>query len=230
MATTLTLLAAIVLPAVIFQLKAMLATLALNPYILAFAALAVSVALLYDNFAEIKRITEDTFGEAGTGRIKRMNAEIQKLKTASSGSALDLGGQKALDEIAKLEKAVEKLETLRANKLRAELTDRKRLDDLEMSKARRDTDALANGSGSDAATKEIDKRATLLEKLNKQYLAGTITVASYYEQLRSLDTIIAKGAFANGKKDLEQYRQETEKIDLARINRDFNSNVISWLK
>lgn len=97
----------------------------------------------------------------------------------------------------------------------------RKLDELE--KAQKEIDTL-NKKGN----VEIDKRSVLLEKLNKEYQTGAITISEYYDQLEGLDKLEAKRLFLKGKKDLEQYNEELRKLKITELNRDYNQLILTY--
>jgi lambda family phage tail tape measure protein len=72
-----------------------------------------------------------------------------------------------------------------------------------------------------------DKKATLLARLNKEYLAGAVSVDSYFKQLDKLERSENLKQFREGKKDLGQYNEQIEKLDKIDLNRSLNNSVIT---
>lgn len=73
----------------------------------------------------------------------------------------------------------------------------------------------------------LETREQMLIRLNKAFEEGTMTIASYYDELERVDQRAQRTKFLQGKEDLEKMNEALQKFKLAEFNRELNAGTRS---
>lgn len=191
----------------------------ISPWVLALQAASIAVIALSDNMGGLKKNFTSLDGLFGRflatlsefGNKNRLNGLVE-LVDPDQVKALNAGVDKV--------KELSQLEDLR--KRNAAITDMRI----------KDRNALNTRDGLTFKSKrpeeeELEKRSDLLEKLNKQYEKGAVSLSEYYEQLEKINSAGARRQFLKGKIDVQQYNEQIRKFKTFEINKAFQEGEIS---
>lgn len=202
------------------------ALLALNPYLLAASALFATVAIGVLHYKEISETLTEVIYKKRTAQLSSNLAASQafdaQLKAAgASQKVIDVNEKETKSIIDKMEA----LDRVHLAKQRETITDLKRKDDLLLTAKRLASEPPKSFGGTEPEP-EI-RREELIYKLNRAFLAGKVSVTSYYEQLEKLDRQLETNQFKAGKEDLEKFNKEMEKLTIQEWNRNLKQGTIS---
>lgn len=191
-----------------------------NPITAGLLALGTALLFVADNFEEIGTYIDETYYKFQKFTVDILIPLIERFSTftivakAVTGALRLLANEGSIKETEKrLERNYQNLAKQRVFEEQAKADQKKALiDDLSKLKNKEEV---------------IDKRAVLLQKLNKEYETGKLSIAEYFDKLEEVDKTEAKRLFKEGKKDLEQYNTELQKFSARGLNRDLQEGKIT---
>lgn len=192
-----------------------------NPVLLAITALAVTGALIYENWEKVS----NTLTKARATFLD-LAADVEEKGLGVRQALADATGSKTLqDQIDLTKKGIDDLR-LKADQLRNSAGNSygpKGPTEAEQMQANLDslTKKLAAGVQPTKKIKEI------LGELNSEFLDGKISLEEYQQKLLNFDLYKFTREFKEGKYDIFKFHMELYKFDLAALNRAFDKGTLS---
>lgn len=212
------------LPKLITQLGAVAANLALiaisNPIsalITAFGALYIYSEKFANSIKEIAAALIDLprFVLEGLVAVRKFVDGFAGIK--DTGTELD----PVIDKLKEFSKAISDSRKF-GGQTRSQL-------DEEAEKAKKLADAQADVANKLKATAGAEKKLKeILGEINKEYLAGKLSVEAYNEKLDAFNIQKATRNFRDGKENLEKFSLELNKFQKSQIDRAFNAGTTSF--
>lgn len=223
-----TIFATATLPAVIAGLVA--AAAAMGPLSLLVGSLGVGLLAVVALFGESWDISE-LIVQFKSG-VSTLLGYIDKLKAgfydlAAAVSRFNEPARKSFEKLAEQARKSATLHEYHAKALWIEYDASKALAEQNKKEADAAARRAADLAKALATFGGTDKAKTMLVELNKQYLAGAISLSEYNQKILEIEESKAWEKFKEGEIDLGKLNDALRKVELFRINRDFKDGALT---
>ena len=195
-----------------------------GPFLLVLSGVGLAVALIADNFDAVKKAAKESFDfilDLGDKVVLSYHQIILNIKDLTNATeASKEVNREVFRDYFRRKQASEDL--FEAEFSRIKKTTNEEITSLYQRKALEDQVAKLGKKKGD-----LEDRKELLARLNKEFRAGSLSVADYYTQLRRVEELGLEKKFLDGTVDLEKLNDAMRKTKELNLAQEFRDGIIS---